>query len=327
MDADLVRPAGLELAFDNGDVAVAFEDAVVGDGPFALFRVVVVAEAEAVVGVAADVALERAAVLLDVAPYDGDVLALDRVDEELTGELELGLVVLGDNQQSARVLVDAVHQHAHALVGAGLVRGLGAAEMEGQGVDEGAVVVAVAGVDHHPGGFVDDKKVLVLIHDVEGNVFGENLHAAALVGHHETDDVAGTDDGVGLGKFVIDKDIAHLDGELDAVAGCVFGMGRDVFVDANRRLALVGYEAEMLEQGRLLAVGTVLAGLGLVKEEIFGEGRHGATPLRSPPGGGRGSLPGRGESAARMLPGSGGRRRREGSLHRSGSPCRSGCGR
>ena len=266
VDADLVRPTGLELAFDDRNVAVALEYAVVRDGPFALLGVVVVAEAQAVVGVAADVAGEGAAILDDIAPYDGDVFPFNGMDEELFGEFQLGLVVLGDHEEAARVLVDAVHEHTHPLVGTGLVGGLGPAEMEGQGVDEGAAIVAVAGVDHHAGGFVDHQQVLVLIDDVEGNVLGEDLHAAALVGHHEADDVAGTDDRVGLGEFVIDEDIAHLDGELDAVAGGVLGMGGDVFVDPDGGLPLVGDETEMLEKGRLLAFGAVLFGLGQVEE-------------------------------------------------------------
>ena len=102
-------------------------------------------------------------------------------------------------------------------------------------------------MDHHPRGLVDDEHVVILVSDVQGNVLRQDFHAAPLVRHHELDDVAGADDGVGLRGLVVHEDIAQLDGLLDAVAGGVLLVRGDEFVYAQRRLALVGHQAEMLE--------------------------------------------------------------------------------
>ena len=185
------------------------------------------------------------------------------MDEELVGEMGLGLGILGDDQQAVRVLVDAVHQHAHPLVlGIGSLR---QSQVESEGIHQRPRVVSVARMDHHAGGFVDHQDVVILISDVQRNVFRKNLHPAPLIRHHELDDVAGADDSIGLGRLVIDQDITQLDSLLDAVAGGVLLMGGDEFIYAKRRLALVGNQAEMLEHFLLV----------LLREKgLFVEGRH-----------------------------------------------------
>ena len=102
-------------------------------------------------------------------------------------------------------------------------------------------------MDHHSGGLVDDEDVFILVGYVQRNILRQDLHAAPLVRHHELDDVAGADDGVGLRGLVVHEDIAQLDGLLDAVAGGVFLVRGNELVHAQGCLALVGYQAEVLE--------------------------------------------------------------------------------
>ena len=177
---------------------------------------------------------------------------------ELGGELELGLVVLRDGQQAGGVLVDTVDEDAEALVfGLGA---LGEAEAEREGVHKGAVVVAVARMDDHARGLVHDEHVLVLIDDVERNVFGEDFHPAAPVGHHELDRVAGADHEIGFGDLVVHEDAAFLDRGLDPGAGGVFEVGGHELVDALGLLPGVDAEAEMLKQTVLQLVPVVQVG-------------------------------------------------------------------
>ena len=116
VDADLVRASGLQPAFHDGDETVTFQHFPMGHSPFPFLRIVIYAEAQPVVRVPADGALDGAFVLGDVAPDDGGIDAVDGMDEELVGEVRLRLGILGDHQQAAGVLVDAVHEHAEALV-------------------------------------------------------------------------------------------------------------------------------------------------------------------------------------------------------------------
>ena len=152
-------------------------------------------------------------------------------------------------------------EHAETLVFA--VRSLRNAQVVGERVHERPGVVPVPGMDHHPGGLVDDEHVVILVGDVQGDVLRQDFHAAPLVRHHELDDVAGADDGVGLRGLVVHEDIAQLDGLLDAVAGGVLLVRSDELVHAQRRLALVGHQAEMLEHFLFV----LLREKGLVVEE------------------------------------------------------------
>ena len=156
--------------------AVAFQHFPVGHGPFPFLRIVVHAEAQPVVRVPADGALDGALVLGDVAPDDGGVDAVDGMDEELVRQVRLRRRVLGDHQQAARILVDAVHEHAETLVFS--VRSLRNAQVVGERVHERPGVVPVPGMDHHPGGLVDDEHVVILVSDVQGNVLRQDFHGA-----------------------------------------------------------------------------------------------------------------------------------------------------
>ena len=121
--ADLVRAAGLEDTFDQRGVAIALEDVPVGDSMLAALLVVgdailmgIYAHDAAVLGGAAEVADDGAAVVVEVAPDEGVVAALDGVLEELLGEEGLSLLVLGDEEEPGGVFVDAVDE-----IGGGLL--------------------------------------------------------------------------------------------------------------------------------------------------------------------------------------------------------------
>ena len=94
MDSDLMGSSGLEAAFHYGHVAEALEDTVVRHRVLSMVAVREDLEAHAVVRVTADVADDGAFVFLDVTPYDCNVAALDRMYEELLGQMKLSLFVL-----------------------------------------------------------------------------------------------------------------------------------------------------------------------------------------------------------------------------------------
>ena len=223
------------------------------DGVLALRFVLADLEPQPVVRVAPDRRIDGSAVLGDVAPDQCPVTTLDGVVEELAGQVDLGGVGLGHDQQAGSVLVDAVDQQAHPFV---VVFRIGrAAQVPGQRVDQRAAVVAVAGMDHQAGGLVDHQEVVVLIDNVERNRLGLDLDAAPLVGHHEGDHVERLDLVVGLDHLVVHADVTGLDGQLHAVARGVLHMVRKVFVDAQQRLPAVDDHAEMLEHFLLLVFG------------------------------------------------------------------------
>ena len=132
-------------------------------------------------------------------------------------------------------------------------------------------------MDDHAGGLVDHQHVLVLIDDIQGNVLRKNLHPAALVGHPDRDHVVGTDDGIRLGRGVVQEHIAGLDGKLHPVPGSAFNMSGNEFINPLRRLAFVGDEAVMLEEIlRYHFCGTLLSSVvrySVMREPIVREER------------------------------------------------------
>ena len=85
---------------------------------------------------------------------------------ELVGQVRVGPLVLGDDYQARRVLIETVYDSGPTLAADALdVRGMGE-----DGIGEGAVFIPRRGMDGHTGGFVDDDEVFVLEHDGEGNI-------------------------------------------------------------------------------------------------------------------------------------------------------------
>ena len=113
--AYLVGATCLQTVFVKGHIAKAFQHFPVGDGFLALLAVRIDGHAAAVVLAAPNVAYDGAFVLIEIAPNQGVIAAVDGVVEELLGQDSLGSLVFGYNHQSGGVLVDAVDEIADAV--------------------------------------------------------------------------------------------------------------------------------------------------------------------------------------------------------------------
>jgi hypothetical protein len=240
VDADLMGASGEEAALDEGAVFVDGEAFPLGDGFFA-GAVVEDGHALAVDGVAADEVLLAAFVFGWDAVDDGEVGFGDATVGEGFGEAAVGAVVLGDDDAAGGVFVEAMDD-----AGAGFTADAGevVAVME-EGVDEGAVGVAGGGVDDEAGGFVDDEDVAVLIEDFDGDVLGDDFDGGG-VGDGEGDEVAGANDGAGLGGFGVETAVVGFDEVLEAGAGVPGEAGVEEAVEAfSSVLGLVSGELEI----------------------------------------------------------------------------------
>lgn len=213
---DLVRPSCLEPAFHHCDIAETLQHPEMGDGSLSPVSFRKDPEPHPVGWVAAYIAFDGAFVFPDVAPDDGYVSPVYRMDEELSGQVELRLLVFGYYKKSGCVLVDPVHEDSHSFIIG--IRPLADAQVMGQGVDKRPGEMAVTGMDDHSGRLVDDKHIVIFIDYVQGNVLWKYLQPASLVRHHECDDIPGPDNAVGFGHLVVDPDITITYGALDAVS-------------------------------------------------------------------------------------------------------------
>ena len=114
-----------------------------------------------VAGIAADRQIDPLA-RLDHAPHERDVLLFDLAVVELSRELDMRAVVLRHHHQARCSAIETMHDARPQLAA-------DAAEIVHfveQRVDQRALRVARGGMDHHPGRFVDDDQVRILIDDV-----------------------------------------------------------------------------------------------------------------------------------------------------------------
>ena len=92
--------------------------------------------------------------------------------KKLFGQFIHGYLILGNHQDAGGVLVDAVHQSGPDV---SFVESRHIFQVPRQGVDEGAAVVAVAGVYHHTGRFVDHQEIIILKNDIDRDIFGKDI--------------------------------------------------------------------------------------------------------------------------------------------------------
>src|SRR5690348_17211185 len=110
MYPDLMSASSVDFDFDQRELAVGRIDAagylVVGDGLAA--SGVARSHAGAASAIATDARRDGSRVLLDPAVDQRDVFLRDFAARELIGELAMGFVVLGDYDQAAGFLVEAM---------------------------------------------------------------------------------------------------------------------------------------------------------------------------------------------------------------------------
>ena len=194
---------------------------------------------------------------------------------ELLGEAAMRLVVLGDDEQAAGVLVEPVDDAgpAHAADA-----GEALAAMGDEGVDQRAVLMAAGGVDDEAGGLVDDDQMLVLEDDGERDVLADRRGRLGL-GHDEAEALADGDLAAGIGDHdPVDADAAFLDHLLEAGARDLAAEQSERLVEAQPRL--LGRDDEF-GGGRSSGLGGGHApSIGVRKAKITRHARACPEPLR-----------------------------------------------
>ena len=166
VNANLVGSSGGERALEKcRSVAPAALCPVAGQCRFATCADD--CHALAVAGVAPDGAGDISGWRKHAPPDKGNVLPGDAAAGERRRESDVGFVCLGDDHQTAGILVEAVND-AGACLAADAGKGVPA--VGEQCMDEGSTGMAGARMDHEPGRLVDDEQVLVLMDDDQRNV-------------------------------------------------------------------------------------------------------------------------------------------------------------
>ena len=123
----------------------------------------------------ADRLLDVVAVALGNAVDERQVFLLDAAKLELESELVMDALVLGDDQEAGRVAIEAVDDPGPILAG----ERREPVEVELERVDQRAAPVSPRGVRDHSRRLVDDGQMLVVVDDLDREVFGLGRRIAA----------------------------------------------------------------------------------------------------------------------------------------------------
>ena len=136
-------------------------------------------------------------------PRQPQVLLVDLAVRELTRQLGVGGVVLGDDHHPGRAAVEAVHD-AGALLAADAAQ---PRDVVQQGVHQGSAVVPGRGVDHHAGRLVDHRQVGVVVQDGQRQRF-RRRRRRHRGGHLQIDHVAGVHGMARPHRLPVQEDVA-----------------------------------------------------------------------------------------------------------------------
>ena len=207
VDADLMRAAGVNrhLHQRQHPAEVLGADDARHRGPGAAYPRRLGRHLLAVRRIAADRRVDPAAGH-HFAPGEREIFLLHLTLGELPRQLFVRPIVLRDDHQARRALVQPVHD-------AGPLFSADAAEIVHvvqQGVDQGAALVARRRVDHHARRLVDDDQILVLVDDRERQILGRGRRLDRL-GNLDRDLLSGLDRLVRLRRVSCDQHGALLD--------------------------------------------------------------------------------------------------------------------
>ena len=172
--------------------------------------------------------------------------------EELCSQFGLGIGRLGDDQQSAGILVYTVNQSDTRVVR--VVRRQ-VTQVPGNGIHQRTMEISHTWMHHQPSGFIDDHELVVLIYHIKRNVFGLNSCIVVRTIHHERHHIAWANLVVTFDGTVVDVDEASLRCFLYAVTRGVLQLLEHKLIDTHRNLPPIYLKAIMLiELGRLFLV-------------------------------------------------------------------------
>ena len=171
-----------------------------------------------------------------MSPDHRHILAPGGVVKELLPERTLHLCGLGDHQESAGILVDAVDQPYRRIIDikVGVIP-----QVPSKPIEERPVPVAMPRVDHQSGRLIDHQEPVILVDDLERHLLGSDLEGHRWTLESHRDAVERLDLIIGLHRLAVDEDKAGGGCPLDATAGDLRHHIDEKAVDPQRLLPLI----------------------------------------------------------------------------------------
>lgn len=212
MDADLMGSPRLERAgYEARLVSIALDEPVVGARmPSAAGRDN--SDFLTVGGVPGERGINRARGPLRSPPHEGEVLALEQERLAVVSKKRREALMRGirfrNHEEARRILIESVHNAGppHAPDARKARPAMG-----NQRIYERALLMASTRMNHEPGGLIDDEKMLILIDDIERDIFPARDGPGGL-GNRQTHALSGAQDGARIPHLsIFDRNMTRLD--------------------------------------------------------------------------------------------------------------------
>jgi hypothetical protein len=166
--SQLMRPSCLWAETNERETSKPFEDFVEGGRVSGISPFRADHHSFAISVTDADVCFDVIAIERDFAPGDGSIFLFDGPFFELPAQMVMNGVVLGDDKNATGITVESMDDSRSKLPRdiAQLV------EMKLQGSRQGSEVIAPSWVDDHVRSLVDHDQRIVIIKDIQGDIFG-----------------------------------------------------------------------------------------------------------------------------------------------------------
>ena len=196
----------------------------------------------AVFGVASDISGDGTFVFIDNAPHQCIVFALGGLVVELQSQAGLCIGSLSHNQQSRGILVDTVNQSHLRVV---WIVGRYVTQMPGNGIHQRAMIISAPRMYYQSCGLVDDHQIIILVNNVQRNIFGNNIVVVAWTVHHDGQHVERLYLVAAFYRLAVCHDKPCVGRRLNTVARSVDDAFEQILVDAHRCLSFIYYYTEM----------------------------------------------------------------------------------
>jgi len=153
--------------------------------------------------------------------------------------------------------------------GSGIVDGKGGmiSEVPGQAIDQSAGEISMAGMNHHAGRFVHHQQHLILVDDVQWQLFRNEDIVPGWCGDQDHHFIHGLHPVIGFDGLAIHQDTTGIGSVLYTVSGNVLDSIDQKFVDPEQRLTGIGLEAVFFKAiTRLFLVVSII---GIVLQQVL----------------------------------------------------------
>ena len=235
----LVRAAGFETALYQAYIIQSFQNGIMSNSMFSFIAIGVNFHLHTFAGIAADVAGYGAFVLLQVAPNQCNIFTFDGAVEKLFGKVRKCVFGFAKDNESAGAFIQTVYQAGAKL----FLSFRQTFKVPENRIDEGSTWITEAGMHNDLGRFVDDNDVVIFIHHINRNVFGNQVVVLGVFGHDEQDIIIGPDLITGFNGFAVHLYASCIGSALNfSAADIVAQVAMQKFINTDRGLPLVNFQ-------------------------------------------------------------------------------------